>query len=423
MADRFQTLDAELEERVAERTRALDRRAAELAIAGALGRTAGSGQELDVLAKRVVEAVRKGFGLYYVGLFLPDAAGGHFVLQAGTGEAGRAMEETGHKLEIGGPSLVAMACAERLARIALDVGLERVRFDNPLLPDTRSEAALPLIVGERTLGCLDVRSSQPAAFAEDDIAMLQLVADQVAVAIDNAQRFKEAGMLGAADPFHRVSRRLAAAGSTEQIARAVVASVAEAGADGCILGRLGATPDRKVETVTFLANWSRHREPQLAIDVPLPVSTAPFPPQMVSTAWTIEDISRYGQIVEGARQFLTQLGGRAFLNMLLMAGPEGQVVGFLLVHRATPGPFSAVSLRLYETLADQAAMALERIRLLEATQQQAWREHTMREMSDQISSSFDVPAALETTMEQLGRLIGADGGYAELGWTEEVTAE
>jgi GAF domain-containing protein/HAMP domain-containing protein len=424
MADRFQTLDAELEERVADRTRDLERRAGELMTAANVGRAAVSILELDVLARQVVELVREGFGLYYVGLFLLDEPAKYAVLQAGTGEAGQVMQEAGHKLEVGGPSVVGAACAEREARIALDVGLDRVRFDNPLLPDTRSEMALPLIVGERALGCLDVQSVRPAAFAKDDIAMLQLVADQVAVAVDNALKFsKEAEVVEATNPFYRVSRRLAAAGTTEQIAQAIILSVAEADADGCIVGRLGTAPDGEVVTVTFLEVWNRRRKLQLATSVPFPAGTAPFPLQMISTAWTIEDISRYRQMAEGPRQFLTQLGGRAFLNMLLRAGPEEQTIGFLMVHRATPGPFSTLSLRLYETLADQAAVALERTRLLEESQRQAWREHTIREISDQVTSSFDVEVVLQATIEQLGRMMGAGGGYAELGWTEEVAAE
>jgi GAF domain-containing protein/HAMP domain-containing protein len=424
MADRFQMLDPELEKRAAGHTHGLERRAAELATVANIGRAAASILELGVLARRVVELVQEGFGLYYVGLFLPDEAGRYVVLQAGTGEAGRLMVEAGYRLEVGGSSTVSAACAERKARIALDVGLERVRFDSPLLPDTRSEMALPLLVGERTLGCLDVQSVHPAAFADEDTVLLQVVADQVAVAVDSALKaHKEAEVVGATNPFYRVSRGLAAAGTTEQIAQAVVASVAESDADGCILGRLGFAPDGEAATVTFLAGWNRQRRLQLATDVPFSASAAPFPLQMVSTTWTIEDISRYRQMAEGAREFLTQLDGRAFLNLLLKVGPEGQTIGFLMVHRVKPGPFSAQSIQLYETLVDQAVLALERARLLEESQRQAWLEHAIREISDGLASSSDIEAVFETTVEQLARMIGADGGYAEMAWAEEGSAD
>ena len=128
------------------------------------------------------------------------------------------MQEKDHKLRVGGVSMVGAACAQRQARIAQDVGEEPVRFDNPLLPDTRSEMALPLLIGDRVLGALDVQSTRPSAFSEEDISVLQLVADQVAVAIDNARKLSdEARLLEATSPIFRASHRMATANKTEQI--------------------------------------------------------------------------------------------------------------------------------------------------------------------------------------------------------------
>ncbi|MFN2220356.1 MAG: GAF domain-containing protein, partial [Anaerolineae bacterium] len=207
-----------LEETVAERTRDLEERAIQLAIASEVGRAAASILDLAGLSRQVVDLVRDRFDLYYAGLFLLDDTGSHAVLEAGSGEAGRTMKLQGHSLEVGGLSMVGAACARREARIALDVGEEAARFDNPLLPETRSEMALPLVVGDRVLGALDVQSTEPAAFSEEDVAVLQLVADQVAVAVDNARRFSEEGeVLEATSPLFRVSRRLASAVTTDDI--------------------------------------------------------------------------------------------------------------------------------------------------------------------------------------------------------------
>jgi putative methionine-R-sulfoxide reductase with GAF domain/HAMP domain-containing protein len=194
MAAQVRDLIGTLEQRVADRTRSLERRAAEVATAAEVGRAAASILDLETLTRQVVDLVRDGFGLYYTGLFLiPEGEQREFaVLEAGSGEAGRRMKKAGHRLELGGMSMVGAACARREARIALDVGHEAVRFDNPLLPDTRSEMALPLIAGGRVLGALDVQSAEPAAFSQQDIAVLQLVADQVAVAIANARLFAQA---------------------------------------------------------------------------------------------------------------------------------------------------------------------------------------------------------------------------------------
>jgi GAF domain-containing protein len=150
----------------------------------------------EQLVPRVVELIQQQFEFYYVGLFLVAADNRYAVLQYGTGagsahEAGRVMKERGHRLEIGGESMVGWVCANKQARIALDVGQDAVRFVNPLLPDTRSEMALPLRAGERVIGALDVQSTQVAAFDESDIAALQGMADQVAVALENARLFQQ----------------------------------------------------------------------------------------------------------------------------------------------------------------------------------------------------------------------------------------
>jgi sensor domain CHASE-containing protein/GAF domain-containing protein len=143
------------------------------------------------LIAQAVDLIQTRFGFYYVGLFLLGAEDRFAVLQQGTGEAGRVMKSAGHRLEVGGQSMVGWACAHKAPRIALDVGQEAVRFVNPLLPDTHSEMALPLRAGERVLGALDVQSTQKAAFDEDDIATLQGMADQIAVALENARLFQQ----------------------------------------------------------------------------------------------------------------------------------------------------------------------------------------------------------------------------------------
>ncbi len=109
------------------------------------------------------------------------------MLRVGRGEAGRQMVEAGHRLRIGGSSMIGTAIAERKARIALDVGDEPVHFKNPYLPHTRSEMALPLVVRDKVIGALTIQSVEEAAFTEDDITALQTMADQLAVAINNAR--------------------------------------------------------------------------------------------------------------------------------------------------------------------------------------------------------------------------------------------
>jgi PAS domain S-box-containing protein len=175
----------------------LERRSSQLQTAAEVSHAASSTLNLDELIQQVVDLARDRFDLYYAGLFLVDAAASESepawaVLQAGTGKAGQKMLRQGHKLQIGGTSMVGWCVANKQARIALDVGEEAVRFDNPLLPKTRSELALPLVSRDEVIGALTIQSTQEAAFSNEDIAVLQTMADQMANAIVNARLYEQA---------------------------------------------------------------------------------------------------------------------------------------------------------------------------------------------------------------------------------------
>ncbi|NDJ33906.1 MAG: GAF domain-containing protein [Chloroflexi bacterium] len=149
--------------------------------------------DLQEQLTRCVDLIRTHFGFYYAAIFLIDEAGEWAVLRAATGEAGQKLLENAHKLGVGSQSMVGWVTANNAARIALDVGEEAIRFDNPMLPKTRSEMALPLRVRGEVIGALDVQSTGLNAFSEEDIQTIQMMADQVAIAIDNARLFSERG--------------------------------------------------------------------------------------------------------------------------------------------------------------------------------------------------------------------------------------
>ncbi|MEK6754140.1 MAG: GAF domain-containing protein [Chloroflexota bacterium] len=144
------------------------------------------------LFQRTVDIICDEFGFYYAGVFLLDDKKQYAVLREGRGEAGKAMINEGHKLAIGGNSMIGASIANHQGRIALDVGHEAVFFENPHLPNTRSEMALPLIVGEDVIGALTVQSTEEAAFHDEDIAALQTMADQLAIAIQNSNLHRQA---------------------------------------------------------------------------------------------------------------------------------------------------------------------------------------------------------------------------------------
>jgi GAF domain-containing protein len=193
-SDLTQDLELErqsLEKRVQDRTKDLQRRLVQIRTAAAISRSISSVLDTTSLLQQVVDLIHDQLDLYYVGVFMLDDTGQFAVLKSGTGESGRNMIAAGHRLPVGGTSMIGQAAITRQPRIALDVGAESIRFSNPNLPLTRSELALPIIGREEVLGALTIQSIQPDAFDEDDILILQGIADSLATAIENADLFQK----------------------------------------------------------------------------------------------------------------------------------------------------------------------------------------------------------------------------------------
>lgn len=192
MAEQIHVFIRDLEKRVAERTRDLERRNTQLQVAAEIAREATAVHELDELLELAVNLIRGRFGFYHAGIFLLDENKEFAVLSAATGEAGREMLARGHKLRVGQTGMVGYATKRGQPRIALNVESDPTHYRNPLLPETRSEMTLPLKVGSVIIGALDVQSHFPDAFSQDDITIMQVLADQLAIAIENARLIQEA---------------------------------------------------------------------------------------------------------------------------------------------------------------------------------------------------------------------------------------
>ncbi|HVN16265.1 MAG TPA: GAF domain-containing protein [Anaerolineales bacterium] len=184
MTENLHTLHETLESQVRERT-------ARLKATVGVSRAVSAILDVDRLIEQVVNVISEEFGYYYVALFLLDPTEKWANLRAATGDAGRVLIQNKHRLEIGGKSMVGSAISTRQPRVAMSTSEEPVRFDNPLLPYTRSEIALPLISGDRVLGALDAQSTHEGAFGPDDVETLQTMANQVAIALENARLFQE----------------------------------------------------------------------------------------------------------------------------------------------------------------------------------------------------------------------------------------
>ncbi|MFB0537077.1 MAG: GAF domain-containing protein [Anaerolineae bacterium] len=360
-----------LEQRVAERTRELERRAVQLTTAAEVSRAATSVLDPDELVQQVVSLVRGRFDLYYVGLFLTDESGQSAVLRAATGEAGRQMLEREHRLEVGGVSMVGWCTANAQARLALDVGEEAVRFENPLLPETRSEMALPLISRGRVIGALDVQSTEPEAFSQEDIAVLQTMADQVAVAIDNAQLFAEAQ-----------------------------ASLQEM---------------EELQRLYLREQWAEY----------VPTRAAP------SYERTRPGVTPLGDVVlpeveqaMARREIVVQSDAGDETGQAALVAPislRGEILGALGLHEAEGGRrWTDDEIALIEAVADQMALAIENARLFEQTQSRAARERLIREITGRIRGAVDVESILKTTVQEVGRALGASRGLVRLGTETEL---
>lgn len=196
-ATAIQTLDAlrnersTLEQRMEERTVGLARKTEQLRATSYIARKTAEVQDLASLLDTVATLVTDQFGFYHTGIFLLNETGDHAVLQAASSEGGQRMIERGHALAVGMQGIVGYVAAQKKPRIALDVGADAVFFNNPDLPMTRSEVALPLLIRNRVLGILDIQSDRPQAFGAEDIDVLQTLSDQIAIAIENARLLDE----------------------------------------------------------------------------------------------------------------------------------------------------------------------------------------------------------------------------------------
>ncbi len=322
-----------------QRTRELDRRMVQIRTAAEISRSISAVLDPNMLLQQMADLVRARFDLYYVGVFLLDERNEYAVLRAGTGEAGQQMMTANHQLPIGGASMIGWTIANRKPRIALDVGAEAVRFNNPLLPNTHSEMALPLMSGDQVFGAMTVQSAQQEAFDEDDVIVLQGIADSLATALQNARLFQQEQS------------------NLEEIRALNRQYVVQAWVKG---GQAAA------QTEYAFVN------PQLEGRSHAP-ATGDYAPIDVPLTLREQVIGNISLDVER--------------NSLL---PE--------------------DLELIEQVATQAALAMENVRLLEETQRRAGQERLVADIVQKARSTTDVDTILRTTLNELGRALGAADG-------------
>jgi len=191
MMAQLEILQTHTEQLVAERTQNLESRTNQLRAAVHVARQAAEIRDLGPLLNDTAQLISNQFGFYHAGIFLLDEGRQYAILQAASSQGGAQMLARGYRLQVNAQGIVGDAAAQGKPRIALNAGADIVLFSNPDLPLTRSEIALPLIVRKQVVGVLDIQSDQLQAFSEGDIDILQSMADQLALAIENIRLMAE----------------------------------------------------------------------------------------------------------------------------------------------------------------------------------------------------------------------------------------
>jgi len=198
MTDTIKDLVSSLEGRVSERTKKLEqvilegeRSRSQYEAIAKVARAITTQKSLTELLPEITRVISEQFNFYHVGIFLNDPTNSYAVLAAANSEGGRRMLNRRHQLRIGAQGIVGYATSTKKARIALSVGKDAVFFNNPDLPDTQSEVALPLLEADTVVGALDVQSTEPNAFTDKDLEALNILAELVGIAIQNARLYEK----------------------------------------------------------------------------------------------------------------------------------------------------------------------------------------------------------------------------------------
>jgi len=363
MAGQLQSLVHNLEERVTERTKDVEKQAIELQVAAEIASDASRTRNINDLLNRTARLIHERLNYYHTGIFLVDDKREYAVLRAAGGETGELMVASNHKLKIGEAGLVGNVTNTGRPRIALDTAGDAFHFRNPLLPYTRSEMVLPIIVTDRTIGAVDIQSDQMNAFDEKDIAIIQIIADQLAVTIEKIRLLQEVEQ--STIDLERGYRDYTAQTWRTFLGR----SGGQLGYtyDGSVVQSLDGLPD---ESQKVLVSGQ-------AIGIPKSRDTS-------------------GSILAVPIKIRNQVIG------VLRIKFEGQQI-------------STENQVLIQEAAERLALALENTRLIQNAILLAQREQQINKITAQTQQSVDLNAILQNTIRELGNALGTPRTFIQIG--------
>ncbi len=371
------------------------RSALQLQTAAEIARDISGSLNLDELLARAVNLIRDRFDYYHAAIFLLDLPGEFAVIREATGEAGAQMKRTGHKLGVGSKSIVGYVAGRGERLIVNDTSKDATYFANPLLPETRAEAAIPLKVGERILGVLDVQSNTPYAFSEEKLRTLQILADQLGVAVVNTELFADTQEhLSQHRLLHHITTS-AASGATleEALETAVKGLQVTLGGDRVTI--LLVDSERKYLEVKAAVGYS-----QDATSLRVPIGTG-------ITGWVAAHrrLLRLDDVTADPRYIQLSANTRSELAVPLLY--RNELLGVLNVESEQLSAYTENDEEMLGTLGGSLAAVIANARLLEQIRRQADRERLLYEVTSRIRRSTDMQTILATTASELTRATGA----------------
>jgi GAF domain-containing protein len=354
----LQELNQNLEERVSIRTAELEianqrneRRARRFEAIAQVARAATSTPDEDTLLSRLAHVISEQFGFYHVGIFLLDDQRENAVLRASNSQGGRRMLARRHSLKVGQTGIVGHVASSGTPRIALDIEEDAAFKDNPDLPETRSELALPLRDAGQIIGVLDVQSIEPNAFLPEDPEILYTLADQVAIAIQNARS-------------HEATHRL-----LEEAQRTSESYIKEA-------WRLIQAQEKRVG---YIISENTLKPLEKFVDHP----------------HINKVISQGESLVENG-----EIG-----TLTVPIHLRGEIVGVLDIRVPTRHEWDPDEVDIARAVAERLSLALESATLLRTTQRRAEIERLTADISGKIGASVNMRNVLQTAVEELGRVL------------------
>lgn len=362
-----------------------------------IGRIATASLDKEKLLRNTVDIIQERFGFYYVSLLLLSEDSGRLVVEEARGEGGRDLNRQGHQLTLGQVSIVGWVAINRQARIALDVGEDPYFFNDPDLPDTHSEVALPLVARGQLLGVLDVHSRETNAFQEEDISALQVMADQVANGLDNADLFEkintQAGHLTELQAITNLMNQQATTPNALHVVTERALPLFRANGGGIFLYR----PDQNfLELIVNLDAGDTRTDEVLEPGVGL--SGRAF---AENNTQVIEDNARWeGEVEEFIR-------GRFNTAVAVPLRRQNEAIGVMtLTRKQDKQPFKQEEIQIAELLAAQVSAVIINNQLIEETSRLVRRERTINQVAAQIRRSLDAKTILDTMTDELGHLLG-----------------